>query len=97
LRALATATDEVLATVSIWATLKVDPQDQSLHEHAVSVLRKALRAEREIVRLEAAVTLGDIGAAAASAIPLLELVSEEDGSRQVRAAAANALKKLKGE
>jgi HEAT repeat protein len=43
------------------------------------------------------VTLGDIGAAAASAIPLLELVSEEDGSRQVRAAAANALKKLKGE
>ena len=97
LRALATATDEVLATVAIWATLKVDPQDQSLHEQAVSVLRKALRAEREIVRLEAAVTLGDIGAAAAPAIPILELISEEDGSRQVRAAAANALKKLKGE
>ena len=39
--------------------------------------------------------LGDIGPAAASAIPLLELVSEEDSVKQVREAAAAALAKIK--
>ena len=48
-----------------------------------------------MVRLEAAVALGDIGPAAASAIPLLELVSEEDSVKQVRAAAAAALAKIR--
>jgi HEAT repeat protein len=54
-----------------------------------------VRADREIVRLEAAVALGDIGPAAASAIPILELVSEEDSTKAVRAAAAAALAKIK--
>jgi len=41
------------------------------------------------------VALGDIGPAAAAAVPLLELVSEEDPARQVRAAAAAAIEKIK--
>ena len=96
LRALTTSPDEVMATVALWATLKISPEDRSLFEQAIPALRKAVRAEREIVRLEAAVALGEIGAAAESAIPVLELVSEEDPSKPVRAAAAAALAKIRG-
>jgi len=96
LRALATSSDEVLATVALWSALKIDPKDRSLIDLAIPALRKAVRADREIVRLEAAVALGDIGPEAASAIPILELVSEEDSSKPVRAAAADALAKIKG-
>lgn len=95
LRALTTSSDEVLATVAVWAAIKIDPQDAALLEKAIPALRKAARAEQEIVRLEAVVALGDIGPAAASAIPILELVSEEDAARTVRAAAAEALAKIK--
>lgn len=96
LRALATSKNEMLATVAIWATLKIAPEDTSLREMAIPRLKNALRAEREMVRLEAAVALGEIGPAAASTIPMLELVAEEDPSRPVRAAAADALAKVKG-
>lgn len=96
LRALAVSSDEVLSTVALWAALKITPEDSSLFDQAIPAFRKAVRAEREIVRLEAAVALGEIGTAAASAIPILELVSEEDSSKLVRAAAAAALAKIKG-
>jgi HEAT repeat protein len=95
LRALSRSTDDVLATVAVWAAIKIAPQDAALLEQAIPALRKAVRADREIVRLEAAVALGDIGPAAASAIPILELVSEEDSTKAVRAAAAAALAKIK--
>jgi HEAT repeat protein len=86
----------VLATLAMWATLKIDPEDRSLLEQAIPALRKAARAEQEIVRMEAILALGDIGPAADSAIPILELISEEDSSKPVRAAAVNALLKIKG-
>ena len=96
LRALTTSPDEMMSTVALWSLLKITPGDRSLFEQAIPALRKAIRAEREIVRLEAAVALGEIGAAAAPAIPILELVSEEDSSKPVRAAAAAAVAKIKG-
>jgi HEAT repeat protein len=96
LQELSRSEEDLLATVATWAALKIRPQDASLFESAVPILRRALRGEREIARLEAAIALGDIGAAADSAIPILELVSEDDGSTRVRAAAAAALKKIRG-
>lgn len=96
LRALASSTDETMATVAVWAALKVKPEDRSLFEVAVPRLRRALRGEAEMARLEAAAALGDIGPAAEAAVPILELVSEEDQSRAVRAAAAQALAKIRG-
>jgi HEAT repeat protein len=96
LRALATSPDEVLATVALWSAIKIEPGDRSLFDQAIPALRKAARAEQEVVRLEAVVALGDIGPDAASAIPILELVSEEDPSKPVRAASAAALAKIKG-
>lgn len=95
LRKLAETDDEMMATVAIWAALKVAPEDKLLFERAVPLLRRALRGDREMVRLEAAVALGDIGPAAATAIPMLELVAEDDPVKPVRAAAAEALKKIR--
>jgi len=92
---LSQSADEIMATVATWATLKIDPEDGTLVEAAIPLLRKALRGQNEMARLEAAVALGDIGPRASSAIPILELVSEEDASRQVRAAAAEALSKVR--
>ncbi|MFM8985881.1 MAG: hypothetical protein ACKONH_07470 [Planctomycetia bacterium] len=44
-----------------------------------------------MVRLEAAVALGDIGPAAATAIPMLELVAEDDPVKPVRAASSRTI------
>lgn len=96
LRPLTASDDELLATVATWAALKIKPGDETLFATAVPLLRRALRGENEMVRLEAAVALGDIGPSAASAIPILELVAEDDASKQVRAAAAEAVTKIKG-
>lgn len=92
---LTKSADEIMATVATWATLKIEPQDATRVDSAIPLLRKALRGENEMARLEAAVALGDIGPRASSAIPILELVSEEDSSRQVRAAAAEALARVR--
>lgn len=95
LRKLAESDDEMMATVAVWAALRVKPGDASLFDAAIPRLRRALRADRELARLEAAVALGDIGPAAASAIPILELVSEDDPVKRVRDAASEALRKIK--
>ena len=95
LRGLTETEDELMATVAVWAALKVAPEETSLFEKAIPLLRRALRAERHAVRLEAAVALGDIGPAAGSAIPLLELVAEDDPAKDVRRAAAEATKKIR--
>lgn len=95
LRKLTEVEDELMATVAVWAALKVAPEDKTLFERAVPLLRRALRADREMVRLESAVALGDIGPAAATAVPMLELVAEDDPVKDVRLAAAAALKKIR--
>jgi len=92
---LATSSDVVLATVAMWASLKIAPEDKTLVESAIPALRKAARNERELVRLEAVVALGEIGPAAASAVPILELLEEEDPVPTVRTAAAAALEKIR--
>ncbi|MFM7242720.1 MAG: HEAT repeat domain-containing protein [Planctomycetaceae bacterium] len=95
IRGLTESKDELMATVAVWAALRIKPDDASLFASAVPRLRRALRNDSELVRLEAAVALGDIGPAAAAAIPILELVAEDDPVKQVRQAAATALPKIR--
>lgn len=95
MRGLAKSDDELMATVAVWALLKIEPGNTAQVASAVPVLRKALRSERDLARLEAAAALGDLGGAAASAVPILELVSEDDPLPTVRNAAAGALVKIK--
>jgi HEAT repeat protein len=85
----------MMATVAVWALLKIEPTKAERFETAVPLLRKALRGDAELVRLEAAVALGDIGPKAASAIPILELVAEDDPVDAVRKAAQAALARIK--
>jgi len=96
LQKLAGSTDEILATVATWASLKIEPGNAALFTSAVPLLRKALRGGEQLARLEAAVALGDIGAPAADAVPILELVAEEDPAPAVRAAAKRALQQIRG-
>ena len=96
LRTLSDSTDEFMATVAVWAALKIEPGNIEFFETAMPRLRKALRAESDLARLEAAVALGEIGPHAKAAIPILEVVEEDDPVRAVRAAAAEALQKIGG-
>lgn len=94
-RGLTESPDQLLTTVAVWAALRIKPDDASLFATAIPRLRRALRDDSELVRLEAAVSLGDIGPAAAPAIPILELVAEDDPVKEVRQAAAAALPKIR--
>lgn len=94
LRALSDSKDELMATVAVWAALKIEPGNSEFFETAMPRLRKALQADSDLARLEAAVALGEIGPHAKAAIPILELVEEDDPVRAVRAAAAEALRKI---
>lgn len=96
LRTLSESDDELMATVAVWAALKIEPGNTEFFETAMPRLRKALKAESDLARLEAAVALGEIGPHAKTAIPILEIVKEDDPVRAVRAAAAEALRKIGG-
>jgi HEAT repeat protein len=96
LRGLSQSEDELMATVAVWAALKIEPGNTEFFETAMPRLRKALKAESDLARLEAAVALGEIGPHAKTAIPILEVVEEDDPVRAVRAAAAEALRKIGG-
>lgn len=92
---LANADDPMGQSVAAWALLKITPDDAKLVAEAVPLLRRALRSERDLVRLEAVSALADLGAAAASAVPMLELMSEDDPLPAIRKAAAGAAAKIK--
>jgi HEAT repeat protein len=94
IRRLAESDDEMMATVGVWAALKINPDDATLFDAAIPKLRHALQRDQELVRLEAAVALGEIGPRAATALPMLEMLAEEDPSRTVRAAAAEAVRRI---
>lgn len=96
LRMQSESEDELMATVAVWAALKIEPGNTEFFETAMPRLRKALQAESDLARLEAAVALGEIGPHAKTAIPILEVVEEDDPVRAVRAAAAEALRKIGG-
>lgn len=97
LRKLADSEDDLMATVAVWAALKIAPEDTALYEMAVPKLCNVLDNERELVRLEAVVSLGEIGGQAEAALPLLEMMAEEDPSRTVRQAAADAVDAIRGD
>ncbi len=73
--------------------LKLNPGHSQLEQFAVPLLIQALNAERELARIEAATTLGELGAAAKPAVePLKKLLNDQ--SPVVRKAAEEALQKL---
>jgi len=83
-----------LRLTSVCAILKIGPPSESLTKVALPILSTALQDKREVVRMEAATTLGDLGQGAAGALAALETASQ-DSSPAVRSAAAAAIAKIK--
>jgi HEAT repeat protein len=87
--------DELLKLTSVWAVLKIAPRSDELTKNSLPILTGALKNSREFVRVEAAMTLGELGPSAAPALPALESATS-DTSAAVRSAATAAIKKIKG-
>ncbi len=91
----ANAVKKELRPVSLWAIVRIAPDDEKAADQAVPVAIAALKRDEAVIRFEAAETLRLIGPRARAAIPALEAASE-DPDLHVRKAVAEALKKIKG-
>ncbi len=87
--------DEFLRIASMWALLQIQGKDEQLVKEAVPAFTKLLKDDREMRRLEAAHALGEIGPAAAKALPTLKELVETD-TPAVRQAAKDAITKIGG-
>jgi HEAT repeat protein len=95
LKKLTSSNDELVKLTAVWALLQIGPQSPELTQMALPMLTAALGSEREMVRIEAAMSLGNLGKAAASALPSLEK-AQQDESPAVRNAATEAVKQIRG-
>jgi HEAT repeat protein len=93
LRKNLTGDDVPLKRLSLWAALKIDKGNAKLAVTAVPVLIAGLTHERDLVRFEAAVALGELGSTAKPAIDALKKATKDD-SAMVREAATTALKNI---
>lgn len=93
LRELGKSDDDFARFAATWAQVRIDPKDQKLVEAAVSELQKGLSDERPLVRAESASTLGELGAAAKSALPGLNKATK-DADASVSDAAKRAIDEI---
>jgi HEAT repeat protein len=77
-----------------WALVRVAPGNAKIAEALVPKLSGSLNNADEVVRLESAAALGEMGAAAKGAAKDLEHTSKNDSSDSVRETAAEALKQV---
>jgi HEAT repeat protein len=89
--------DDELRTVSVWALLQICPDNEEIVGLAIPALIEALKDEVEIVRIEAAAALGQIGPKAEAAVPALEKLVASDAHAHVREVAADAVRQIRGE
>ena len=96
LRKLLDSDDELVGLTGVWALLQIEPASEEHVRLAVPQMTAALKSPLAFIRAEAAMTLGDLGKAAVSALPALEAAAKADDNPAVRAAATDAVKKIKG-
>jgi HEAT repeat protein len=95
LKQLTASNDDLVKLTAVWALLQIGPRSDDLVKMALPLLSAGLKSQQELVRIEAAMSLGEIGKPAASALPALEGAAN-DTSSSVRSAVADAIKKIKG-
>lgn len=84
---------ERLRRLAVWTVLRINPENPRVQKIALPILIGALESEREFVRLEAAITLGELGAVAKSAVPALEKL-KSDPNPAIKAAVEESLKQI---
>lgn len=92
---LSNSDDQFTRITAVWAMVRLDPGRPEVAETAVPLLTEALKSEREIVRIEAASTLGELGKLASPALPALKKALE-DPSPAVKEAAQAAIDRIEG-
>ena len=95
LQKLLQSKDELVQITGAHALVAVDPANPENAKLVVPVMTAALKNPLPFIRGEAAMTLGDLGKAAATALPALEAAANDD-DEGVRAVAVEAVKKIKG-
>ena len=91
---MASSGDDLVKLTAIWALLQMGPPSEEFVKMSLPLLTDALGSQREMVRVEAAMSLGHLGKAASSSLPALEK-AQQDPSSSVRSAASEAIKKIK--
>jgi HEAT repeat protein len=94
LRKLLMTEDRVVRLTALWALIQIGPKSEGLVESALPVLTDALKHDRDFVRLQAVIALGDLGPPAEPAMAALEEASR-DQSPAVRRAAVEAIRKIR--
>ena len=94
LRANLDGDDSILPLVSALALMRIGPEDAQLRRQTVPLLAEGLQHDDELVRVESARALGELGSSARSAIPALEKATQ-DPRESVRLAAEEALQRIK--
>lgn len=95
LEKLVHAEDSLVRLMAVCAILRIGPVTGHLVETALPVLTEGLKSQREYVRVEAAMTLGELGPQGQAALPALQTAAT-DSSTAVRSAATAAIQKIKG-
>ncbi|MBW3597300.1 MAG: HEAT repeat domain-containing protein [Planctomycetes bacterium] len=85
--------DTFLQIASIWAMARIDPGQPAVAEIGVPILIESLQSDREVIRVEAASTLGELGAYAKAALPALKQALN-DKSQRVQEAAKKAIARM---
>ena len=86
--------DPFVHVACLWALVRIHPNDPQLVAEAVPALAKALGvSDREMVRIEIAGTLGNLGVAAKPALPALQKALQDE-NETVRTVAAKAIEQI---
>src|SRR5207248_8506714 len=71
LKKLTSSNDVLLKMTAVWALLQIGPKSDDLVKMALPLLSAGLASQQEMVRVDAAMSLGQLGKAAVSALPAL--------------------------
>jgi HEAT repeat protein len=98
LRKMLSGGDDFVRFAATWALVRIDASDAKLVATAVPMLVKGLSDERPVIRAESAATLGELGAAAKSALPELKKAAADSDSSVSEAAkqAVDEINRAKG-